>query len=202
MFMSDGPNMRQGLEEPFLSSVDLEAPPPLLVKSESTRAEEDAMIESLRLLNQKIAQMKDTSRLSQSAKIEMESNAKAHLPDLDPLAIRFVLKTIGYTSVQGAWEYLNRKDKGLFTHPYHGANGLCILCHQVQRLHCDPEVIMIRTETDTCPICYEYLERGQKIKTLNCSHSFHDECLKETLKFCVQENKLNLLVCPEASCRD
>ena len=109
MFISDGPNLRQGLEEPFLGQVDLEAPP-LLVKSESTRAEEDAIIESLRLLNQKIGQMKDTSRLPQSAKIEMESNAKAHLPDLDPLAIRFVLKTIGYTGVQGAWEYLNRKN--------------------------------------------------------------------------------------------
>ena len=198
--MSDGPNLRQGIEEPFLGQIDLEAPP-LLVRNESTRAEEDAIIESLRLLNQKIAEMKDSSRLPQSAKIEMESNLKALMPDLDPLVIRFALKSIGYSSAQDGAAYLNRKDKGLFSHPYHGANGLCILCNREQRLHSDPDVVMIRTETDTCPICYEYLERGQRIERLQCSHSFHDECLKETLKVCVQENKLNLLVCPEFSCR-
>lgn len=41
-FLNDGPNPRQGLEEPFLDAVDLEAPP-LLVRNESTRAEEEAV---------------------------------------------------------------------------------------------------------------------------------------------------------------
>lgn len=121
--------------------------------------------------------MKDSPWLSWSAKLEMEGNVKTLLPNLDPLAIRFALKSIMYSSAQDAVAYLNRKDKGLFTHPYHGANGLCILCNQEQRLHSDPNVIMIRTETDTCPICYDYLNSGLRIETLDCRHSYHRDCL-------------------------
>ena len=203
MFGGDRNNLEErlfDLKEPFIpSNIDLEAPP-LLGRSQSTKEEEEAIRESLALLHQKSSELNDNMPLDQLGRLEMERKLKAVKPDLNPIVIRFVLKTVGYSSVYDAVKYLERQDNGLFVHVYHGSNGLCLLCHCEERMHMDPNVIFIKTETQMCPICYE--EFGlDATDMLNCGHTFHQQCIQETMKVYVSENKMNLLVCPEAACR-
>ena len=34
-------------------------------------------------------------------------------------------------------------------------------------------------DSEDCSICFEEIKKGQKIKTLGCTHKFHDECINE-----------------------
>ena len=97
------------MNEPFIpSNIDLEAPP-LLSKTQSTKEEEEAIRESLAFLHQKSIVLKDDHiALDQFARLNMEKQLKGMKPDLDPILIRFVLRSVAYSSLHDAVRYLER----------------------------------------------------------------------------------------------
>lgn len=49
-------------------------------------------------------------------------------------------------------------------------------------IHQLPEHVLETKANETCCICLEDMEAGEKVKRLRCSHAFHSGCIDQWLK--------------------
>ena len=59
---------------------------------------------------------------------------------------------------------------------------LTFICYKLRTFTCEPIEIYTKSDSETCTICIEDIHAGNRIKTLECKHVFHKNCINKWLK--------------------